>query len=93
MKRFPIKSLVFCSSLFLVSTAQAHDPSEHHGGEAPDCEAMHKEMKGMKDMDKMDPVMMAMMKQCESDHDGKGHEHEDGGDDDHHGKKHHHDDD
>ncbi len=91
MKKAHGITLALCSGLFLASTAQAHDPSEHHGGEAPDCDAMKKEMAGMKDMDRMDPVMMAMMKQCMEDHHDHG---DDEKDDHHHDKKDgHHDDD
>ncbi len=90
MKKHIGNALVLCAGLFTIATAQAHDPSKHHGGEAPDCEAMKREMAGMKDHDRMDPVMMAMMKQCEGEHHG---EHDGGHDGRHHdGKDGHHDD-
>lgn len=43
--------------------AHAHDPSEHAGGpEAPDCRAMGDAVNGP--LDKNDPVVQALMKQC-----------------------------
>ncbi len=83
MKKTALKIALACAALFLIGTAYAHDPSEHHGKrEAPDCSAM----KDMDHMDKTDPVMMAMMQQCADEHEDEEHEH-------HHGDKEDHDDD
>lgn len=100
MKTIHRKVLTLCAGLAIATAAQAHDPSEHHGGEAPDCEAMMEKMDDMKGMDRNDPVMRAMMEQCGDEH-GKSHKYKDG---DHHHKHkdgdrrghdddHHHDDD
>lgn len=103
MKTIHYKVLALCAGFFIATAAQAHDPSEHHGGEAPDCDAMMEHMDDMKGMDRDDPVMKAMMEQCGDEHEhGKSHKHKDrdhhhkhkdgdhrGHDDDHH----HHDDD
>ncbi len=90
MKKAPLNIALACAGLLFFGSAQAHDPSEHHGNnEAPDCSAM----KDMDKMDKMDPVMMAMMQQCGKEHEeGMKHKHhhdKDEHDDDHDGGDHH----
>jgi hypothetical protein len=64
------------SSLLLSATAFAHDPELHkkENAEKPKCEAM-KNMDHSK-MDMKNPILLAMMKQCESStdaHHGDGH--------------------
>ncbi len=92
MKKINLKIALTGIALLLVSsTVFAHDRSKHKGKqEAPDCEAM----KDMDHMDKMDPVMMAMMEQCSDEHDDDhehgDNDHEDKHDDDHHGNDEHH---
>jgi len=52
-------------SCFMMTSVQAHDPSEHvKTNEAPKCESM-KAMDHSK-MDANDPIMMAMMKKCKA---------------------------
>ena len=53
------------TSCFMMTSVQAHDPSEHvKTNEAPKCESM-KAMDHLK-MDANDPIMMAMMKKCKA---------------------------
>ena len=53
------------TSCFMMTSVQAHDPSEHvKTNEAPKCESM-KAMDHSK-MDANDPIMMAMMKKCKA---------------------------
>ncbi len=91
MKKTTLGIALACLGLLLVSgTATAHDRSKHKSKqEAPDCEAM----KDMDHMDKMDPVMMAMMEQCgdehDDDHEHADDDHKDKHADDHDGGKHH----
>ena len=71
--------MIFClliTSLVLMTSAQAHDPSLHvKKNEAPNCESM--EAMDYSKMDEHDPVMMAMMKKCKSQtekhHEGMDH--------------------
>jgi len=90
MKKTRLNIALACAGLLLVGSVYAHDPSEHNGKhEAPDCSAM----KDMDHMEKMDPVMMAMMQQCGDEHEGKDHKHhddEDSHDADHDDGDHHH---
>ena len=52
-------------SCFMMTSVQAHDPSEHvKTNEVPKCESM-KAMDHSK-MDANDPIMMAMMKKCKA---------------------------
>ena len=52
-------------TFFMMTSAQAHDPSEHlKKNEAPKCESM-KTMDHSK-LDANGPVMMAMMKKCKA---------------------------
>ena len=91
MNKIHLRFVTACLALFLAGAAYAHDPSEHaHEQEAPNCAAM----KDMKHMDMDDPVMIAMMRQCEDHHEDK-HGHEEGGKahgghEDDHAKDHHH---
>lgn len=63
-----MKSLNLISTLLIVSAAYsvssyAHDPKEHaKEKEAPNCEAMQGMEMG--EMDRNDPVAIAMMKKC-----------------------------
>ncbi|WP_339672760.1 hypothetical protein [Dasania marina] len=62
---------ILLSGLLCVSAASAHDPSQHAAkAEKPNCEAM-----GSKHgkMDANDPVMLAMMKQCQQQASTEGH--------------------
>lgn len=66
MKKIQAAIYLLLASFFAISSAQAHDPSEHTmKKEKPKCEAM-KNMDHSK-MDMKDPVMMAMMKKCMSE--------------------------
>lgn len=66
MKKIQTTTYLLLASFFAMSSAQAHDPSEHTTKtEKPKCEAM-KNMDHSK-MDMKDPVMMAMMKKCMSE--------------------------
>ena len=63
MKKIQTTIYLLLTSFFVMSSAQAHDPSEHTAKmEKPKCEAM-KNIDHSK-MDMKDPVMMAMMKKC-----------------------------
>ena len=65
MKKIQTTIYLLLTSFFVMSSAQAHDPSEHTAKmEKPKCEAM-KNIDHSK-MDMKDPVMMAMMKKCMS---------------------------
>lgn len=72
---------IVTSSVLLLSTAYAHDPSQHkkENAEKPKCEAI-KNM-DTSTMDMNDPIMQAMMKQC-SESSGHGDVHKEMG---HHG--------
>jgi len=85
MKRKILSPVLVMAALGVVLSAQAHDPKEHKkNAKQPDCAAM-KNMDHSK-MDKSDPVMQAMMKQCMKDmhqDNGYGEEHNHGADDNH----------
>ena len=58
-----IYTAIALASLFISTSVTAHDPSKHATPmKKPNCEAMHKMDSSA--MDKNDPVMQAMMKQC-----------------------------
>tara|TARA_R110002074_G_scaffold112969_1_gene241435 strand:- start:242 stop:544 length:303 start_codon:yes stop_codon:yes gene_type:complete len=64
------------ASFFAMSSAQAHDPSEHMTKtEKPKCEVMKNTDHSKMDM--KDPVMMAMMKKCMSEGSTENHHTED----------------
>jgi len=85
MKRKLLSPILLLAALGVAFTAQAHDPKEHmKDAKKPDCAAM-KNMDHSK-MDKNDPVMQAMMKQCMKDmhkDEGHGEEHNHGSDGNH----------
>jgi hypothetical protein len=63
MKNIQATIYLLLTSFFIMSSAQAHDPSEHmKKNEAPKCETM-KTMDHSK-MNASDPIMMAMTKKC-----------------------------
>ena len=63
MKNKILVPAVVLTALSVTFSTQAHDPKEHmKNAESPDCAAM-KDM-DHKRMNKNDPVMQAMMKQC-----------------------------
>lgn len=77
MKKIQTTTYLLLASFFAMSSAQAHDPSEHTTKtEKPKCEAM-KNMDHSK-MEMKDPVMMAMMKKCISEESAKNYNIEDG---------------
>lgn len=64
-----IATLLVVSSAYAMNAA-AHDPKEHaKEKQAPNCAAMQEMEMGK--MDKNDPVMMAMMKKCHKQMEGK----------------------
>lgn len=76
MKKIQTTTYLLLASFFAMSSAQAHDPSEHTTKtEKPKCEAM-KNMDHSK-MDMKDPVMMAMMKKCMGEGSTENHHTED----------------
>jgi|GEM_PF-160955 len=85
MKRKILSPVLVLIVLGVALSAQAHDPKEHmKDAKKPDCAAM-KNMDHSK-MDKNDPVMQAMMKQCMKDQHqdvGHGEEQSHGSDDNH----------
>lgn len=85
MKRKILSSVLVLAALGVAISAQAHDPKEHmKDAKKPDCTAM-KNMDHSK-MDKNDPVMQAMMKQCMKEIDqnkAHGEEHNHGTGDNH----------
>lgn len=65
MKLLQATIYLLLTSCFIMTSAQAHDPSEHiKKNESPKCESM-KAMDHSK-MDANDPIMMAMMKKCKA---------------------------
>ena len=86
MKRKLLSPVLVLAALGVTFSAQAHDPKEHmKDAENPNCAAM-KDMDHSK-MDMNDPVMQAMMKQCNKEmHHGEGDHskgHKDASKDDH----------
>jgi L-serine deaminase len=76
MKKIQTATYLLLAGFFAISSAQAHDPSEHAmKKEKPKCEAM-KNMDHSK-IDMKDPVMMAMMKKCMSEGSAEDHHTED----------------
>lgn len=76
MKKIQAATYLLLASFFAISSAQAHDPSEHTTKtEKPKCEAM-KNMDRSK-MDMKDPVMLALMKKCMSEGSTENHHKED----------------
>jgi hypothetical protein len=84
------KVVLGLAAVLVVTTAHAHDPSEHKkGAEKPDCAALAQSNRSAMDMN--DPIMQAMRKQCMDEYqdDKKEERHHHEKEKGHHGDDHH----